>query len=124
MKGIVGASTPRRFDIALVAGILLLASSTAYAANSDNVAKNPYLGNAKAEMKGRNLYARHCIVCHGQAGGRGPDLFQNTLTDREFLTTVLGGKSGARGQMPSWGGRLTIKDIWYVEAFVKSADHF
>lgn len=122
----------RLFDVGIVAIPLMVvtmvsamgAADAAGAQNGKAEVRNPYMGKQHAITIGRQLYARHCMVCHGTAGGRGPDLFENKLTDREFLQTVLGGKSGSRGQMPSWGGRLAVKQIWYIEAFVKSASHF
>lgn len=87
-------------------------------------AKNPLLGNKAAIEAGQAIYARRCMICHGQQGGRGPDIFQNTLSDSEFLDIVMNGKSGSRGQMPAWSGTLTTQDVWQVEAFVKSRPHF
>lgn len=86
--------------------------------------KNPLLGNKSAIDAGQAIYARRCMICHGQQGGRGPDIFDNTLTDSEFLDIVMNGKSGSLGQMPAWSGFLTKHDIWQVEAFVKSRSHF
>ena len=87
-------------------------------------AKNPLLGNEAAIEAGQAIYARRCMICHGQQGGRGPDIFRNTLSDSEFLDIVMNGKSGSRGQMPAWSGTLTTQDVWQVEAFVKSRPHF
>ncbi|MCU4162272.1 cytochrome c [Acidiphilium sp. AL] len=86
--------------------------------------KNPIIRKPEAIKAGRALYAEHCMICHGQKGGRGPDLFENALTDQEFLTTAMEGKSGNRGQMPSWAGVLSVKQIWEIEAFVKSRPRF
>lgn len=91
---------------------------------ADYILKNPMIRKPEAIEAGQTIYAQHCIVCHGQQGARGPDLFENTLTDQEFLATVMEGRWGARGQMPSWAGVLTVKQVWQVEAFVKSRPHF
>lgn len=100
----------------------LVAATTASAASVPT--KDPLLGNKAAINAGEAIYARRCMVCHGQRGGRGPDIFGTTLSNSKFLATVMNGKSGSRGQMPAWSGTLTKKQVWEVEAFVKSRPHF
>lgn len=103
---------------------LLLSVGSAHAADPDASVINPLLKNPQAIEAGREIYARRCILCHGNQGGRGPDLFQNKLSDADFLATVLGGRTGSRGQMPAWAGTLTETEVWQVEAFVKSTASF
>lgn len=105
-------------------GAVAAATSIFVAAAFGAPLKNPVLGQPQAIAAGRALYAQHCFVCHLNAGGRGPDLFENTLTDEEFFITVASGRSGSRGQMPSWAGILSPQEIWQIEAFVKSRPHF
>ena len=87
-------------------------------------AKNPLIGNAAAIDKGQAIYAQRCMICHGHRGGRGPDIFQNDLSDDDFLDTVMNGKDGSRGQMPAWSGTLTEKNVWQVGAFLKSRSQY
>jgi mono/diheme cytochrome c family protein len=105
----------------LVAGVacLLLARNTASRADSGDLT-DPLIGNQQAIDEGKDLYRRHCFVCHLHAGGRGPNLFVSTLTDEQFATTVVQG----RGMMPGWGLRLSLDEIWRIRAFVRSTDKY
>jgi len=85
---------------------------------ADEALTNPVLGQPQAIEQGEALYRSHCVVCHGRAGGRGPNLFETTLSDRQFMETVINGRKGT--QMPAWGLRLSPDDVWAVEAYVKS----
>jgi mono/diheme cytochrome c family protein len=105
----------------LVAGVvcLLLAWNTNGWADSGDLT-DPLIGNQQAIAEGKDLYRRHCFVCHLHAGGRGPNLFASTLTDEQFATTVVQG----RGMMPGWGLRLSLDEIWRIRAFVRSTDKY
>jgi len=85
---------------------------------ADDTVTDPYLGQPAAIDAGEQIYREHCIICHGRAGGRGPDLFAVTLTDEEFLDTVLHGRPGT--VMPAFSTTLSRDDIWKVRAFVKA----
>lgn len=115
--------TIRRSIAAAATGLLLAAPCSAFAAAGGGALSNPVAGNKAAIAAGRTLYQQHCVLCHGKSGGRGPDLFENTLTDQEFYTTVVSGRSGARGEMPAWAGILSGNQVWEIEAFVKSRPH-
>lgn len=104
-------------------GLLSAAPCSAFAAAGGGALTNPVAGNQAAIAAGRTLYEQHCVICHGKSGGRGPDLFENTLTDQEFYITVVSGRSGARGEMPAWAGILSGNQVWQIEAFVKSRPH-
>jgi mono/diheme cytochrome c family protein len=95
-----------------VAALAVVASSLVLAVpgRADEAITNPVLGQPRAIEQGEGLYRSHCIVCHGRAGGRGPDLFETTLSDRQFMETVINGRKGT--QMPAWGLRLTPDDVW------------
>ena len=84
--------------------------------------RNPLLGDPQAITQGRDLYRRRCVICHGHRGGRGPNLFATTLSDEQFLETVINGRKGA--QMPAFGLRMSPDEVWQVHAFVKSTDHY
>ncbi len=88
------------------------------AGRADETLKDPYLGQQTAIDDGEQIYREHCIICHGKAGGRGPDLFAVTLTDEDFLETVLNGRPGT--VMPSFASMLSRDEIWKVRAFVKA----
>lgn len=83
---------------------------------------NPFLGSAEAIKDGRVIYRSRCVICHGRAGGRGPNLFASTLTDERFMETVINGRKGAT--MPAFGLKLTPDQVWAVHAYVKSTDHY
>jgi mono/diheme cytochrome c family protein len=83
---------------------------------------NPFLGDADAIADGRRIYRSRCVICHAQAGARGPDLFNRRLTDGQFLEIVINGRKGT--QMPAFGLRLSPDDVWHVHAYVKSTDHY
>jgi mono/diheme cytochrome c family protein len=106
--------TVRVVALAVVASPLVLALP----GRADEALTNPVLGQPQAIEQGEGLYRSHCIGCHGRAGGRGPNLFETTLSDRQFMETVINGRKGT--QMPAWGLRLSPDEVWALEAYVKS----
>ncbi len=118
----------RRSLIGLVAaGLVAAASSSALSQAGDTAEdelKNPYLGQKEAIAEGRRTYRGKCIICHRHAGGWGPNLFATKLTDQRFLEVVINGRLGMRGQMPVFGRRMSLDDVWKVHAFIKSRDRF
>ena len=113
-----GRLVPARFI--LIAGALLFALPPLGAAQEGIT--NPFLGKLEAISAGRDIYQRKCLVCHQSAGARGPNLFATKLSDQRFLETVIKGRRGT--QMPAFGARLSIDEVWQVHAFVKSTDHY
>lgn len=83
---------------------------------------NSVLGDPVAIAEGRRLYGTRCVLCHGSAGGRGPNLFASSLSDEQFLETVISGRKGT--QMPAFGFRMSSDEAWQIYAFVKSTDHY
>jgi hypothetical protein len=53
---------------------------------------------------------------------RGPNLFATKLSDQRFLETVIQGRKGT--QMPAFGLRLSLDEVWQIHAFVTSTDHY
>ncbi len=102
---------------ALAAALLPLAPTIAPRAQA---LRDPLIGNAQAIAAGKHLYRVHCFICHLHAGGRGPNLFASTSSDRDFAETVING----RGLMPAWGERLSLDEIWKIRAYLKSADRY
>ena len=100
-----------------------LAASLAIAATAEaQPLLNPVLGKPDAIEAGRDIYRAKCLVCHQSAGARGPNLFATKLSDKQFLETVINGRKGT--QMPAFGERLSLDDVWQVHAFIKSTDHY
>lgn len=91
-------------------------------ANAEEGLTNPLLGQPEAIWAGRDVYQRKCLVCHQSAGARGPNIFATKLSDQRFAETVIKGRKGT--QMPAFGVRLTLDEVWQVHAFVKSTDHY
>ncbi len=109
----------------LVAGIMatvLCLAAAAIAAVAEEALTNPYLGDQEAVIEGRRFYRTRCIICHRNAGGRGPNLFASELSDEQFLETVINGRAGT--QMPAFGLRMSPDDVWMVHAFIKSTDRY
>jgi mono/diheme cytochrome c family protein len=86
--------------------------------HADETLTDPYLGQPDAIAEGEMIYKAKCIICHGKAGGRGPNLFATRLTDEQFLDTVINGRKGTL--MPVFGFRLSPDDIWKIRAFLKA----
>jgi mono/diheme cytochrome c family protein len=85
---------------------------------ADDATTDPYLGKPDAIDEGDSIYHSKCIICHGLKGGRGPNLFQSTLTDEQFMHVVINGRKGT--VMPAWGLRLSPDDVWKVHSFIKA----
>jgi mono/diheme cytochrome c family protein len=110
----------RRFGRAALrvgASLLLLALVSMRVWAQDRLV-DPFLGQPAAIEQGEQQYRAKCIICHGKAGGRGPNLFATRLRDDQFLTTVLNGRPGTL--MPVFGLRLSPDDVWKILAFVRA----
>jgi mono/diheme cytochrome c family protein len=103
-----------------LAGLALVATFVAAAAEEPLL--NPRLGDPAAIEEGRRFYRTRCVICHGQQGGRGPNLFAAALDDEQFLEVVINGRAGT--QMPAFGARMSPDDVWAVHAYVKSTDRY
>lgn len=91
-------------------------------AGAEEALVNPFLGDATAIAEGRRLYRARCIICHRNAGGRGPNLFGAEISAERFLETVINGRKGT--QMPAFGLRMSPDAVWHVHAFVKSTPRY
>jgi mono/diheme cytochrome c family protein len=111
----------RRLILAL-ATLATVAPAAAPAARADEGDKNPRLGDPQAIDEGRRFYRTRCVICHGSQGGRGPNLFATGISDWKFLETVINGRKGTL--MPAFGDRMSPDDVWAVNAYVKSTDHY
>lgn len=80
---------------------------------------NPFAGDEKTIHEGLNLYRRRCKICHGNRGGRGPNLFATQLAGHEFLRAVMEGRDGT--QMPAWEDKLSEEQVWKIMAYIIAA---
>lgn len=87
-------------------------------------------------VAGINLYAQHCVFCHGTAAGessvtavakglypRPPQLATDGVEDDAEGISFWKIKHGIRWTaMPSWGASLTDQQIWTLALFLKHMD--
>ncbi|MFZ5791338.1 MAG: c-type cytochrome [Pseudomonadota bacterium] len=104
--------------LAIALGFASVMVFVASARGADAPLTDPYLGQPDAIAAGEQIYRSKCYICHGNAGGRGPNLFQTKLSDERFLETVINGRKDTL--MPAFGLRLTPDDVWKVHAFLKA----
>jgi mono/diheme cytochrome c family protein len=96
-------------------------------------ARNPIPRSVESIAKGKMLFDRHCIACHG-SGGRGDGMAVATLPTRPddlstlppapiFPDGVIAYRiaNGAEG-MPAWKNVLAENDIWDLLNFIRSLD--
>ncbi|HTL57319.1 MAG TPA: cytochrome c [Candidatus Limnocylindrales bacterium] len=72
-----------------------------------------------AENRGYTLFMLNCAHCHGNdaRGDEGPDLHGLTKSDGRIASLI---KNGIKGEMPSFGRKLTDADVQALIAFVRS----
>lgn len=109
--------------LGVAAAVWWSSAAVSQVADTDEL-KNPYLGQKEAIDEGQRIYRSKCVICHREAGGRGPNLFKTRLTDEQFLEVVINGRFGMKGQMPAFGFRMSPDDVRKVHAFVKSRDRY
>jgi mono/diheme cytochrome c family protein len=105
--------------LSLAAAMALLTMSRGLA---EDELTDPFLGQPDAIAAGGVTYAGKCYDCHHSSGARGPNLFATKLSDQRILKTVIQGRKGT--QMPAFGLRLSLDEVWQIHAFVKSTDHY
>lgn len=118
-------SKSRQIGILAACGVLSQVSILALRFHSglaDEALTDPSIRQPDAIAAGKDTYRSKCLVCHGSAGARGPNLFATKLSDEGFLEVVINGRKGT--QMPAFGLRLSPDEVWQVHAFVKSTDHY
>jgi mono/diheme cytochrome c family protein len=99
-------------------------------------------GNPEHVRRGRSLFVKHCVTCHGEQGrGDGPsarlharrsgyaprDLsrpeVQAGLTDGEMFWKIgAGWRPGGRIVMPGVGSELSEEDRWRLVVYVRSLE--
>jgi len=96
------------------------------------VATNPYKKDKLSPDRGRKVYQKNCLSCHGEnADGKGdvaktlkvhPAHLVNDAkehSDSVFAAHVAYGKSGS-DEMPSFAEILSEKEIWDVTNYIYS----
>jgi len=85
--------------------------------------RSAYEENAYAVSEGKRLYGQfNCSGCHFHGGGGiGPPLMDDewiygSQPENIFETIVEGRPNG----MPSFGGRLSVQQVWQLVAYVRS----
>lgn len=117
----MAASSP----VLTAAAVLIAAASSSFmhgGARADDALTNPLAGDKQAIEDGRTLYRTICYICHLSHGGRGPNLFASTISDEQFLEVAINGRKGTT--MPAFGLRLSPDEVWAIQAYVKSTDHY
>ena len=104
---------------ALLVALLTGAPAGAEEPAANAAGENPYLGQKEALDEGEKLYRGRCFGCHFRAGGRGPNVFQTKLSERQFIDIVT---NDGRTGMPAWGTALSPEEIRKLYAFVMSRD--
>jgi mono/diheme cytochrome c family protein len=90
---------------------------------------NPVPADEASVARGRALYDKNCVVCHG-SGGRGNGPAAAGLNPRPADLVALAGSrpdgylagqiSGGRGAMPSFQAVLSESGIWDITNYLKS----
>ncbi|MDR3456665.1 MAG: cytochrome c [Verrucomicrobiae bacterium] len=102
---------------------LLLTALAAFALVScaeDSAPENhSMLPPAKGTPDGRQLFLKNCAHCHGANahGDDGPDLHNLDWTDEQIAKRI---RTGKKGQMTSFEGKLTTGEITALVAYVQS----
>jgi mono/diheme cytochrome c family protein len=86
--------------------------------------KNPIPTNEQSIIKGKEIYGKHCLRCHGEAGkgGTGPSLTGKILmhgdTDGEIFHSVTDGMKGTA--MKGFKKELTKDMRWHLVNYIRS----
>ena len=74
------------------------------------------------EHQGYTLFMMNCAHCHGNdaRGDEGPDLHGVTKSDARITSLI---KNGIKGEMPTFGTKLTDADVRALIAFVRSLEN-
>lgn len=94
--------------------------------------ENPMPGDEASIVRGQELFAVHCQMCHGQTGeGTGPiaaflikfkpanlttDIVQSKSDGSIFMTIT----NGLEGRMPPLNENLTVSERWDVVNYVRT----
>ncbi len=107
----------------LVAAALTLLIVAAGCGGGDDGAGAPRPTGEQANdqelVDGHMIFTRDCATCHGSAGGGGvgPQLSEGTVAERLTLEEQIAVITDGRGQMPSWEGELSEREIRAVARY-------
>jgi cytochrome c oxidase cbb3-type subunit 2 len=85
--------------------------------------KNPFANDRHAALTGKEIFLKHCAVCHGSdaKGAIGPDLTDKEWkygnSDGDLFTTISKGRPGG---MPNWGTQLGSDNVWKVISYIRT----
>jgi mono/diheme cytochrome c family protein len=133
---ITGMKTFYKITIPIILMVVLfLSSGAAYIsgweapAAADNLS-NPYKGNDIAIGKGKTIYAKYCVICHG-AKGKGDGMGGMSINPRpaNFTTSNIQTQTdGAiywklttgRAPMPGYSSVLSAEERWQVVNYIRT----
>ena len=99
--------------------------------------KNPVPTDAESVSAGQKIYAKACMMCHGQTGkGDGPivktlkpeatkpsslvdDQWEHGSTDGEMFVMIRDG-IGPKFEMKGQKGKVSDQEIWHLVNYVRS----
>lgn len=97
--------------------------------SADNY-KNPYSGNEKATLAGKNLYAQLCAICHGNKGrGDGiagmalkprPADFRKANIQSQTDGAIYWKMTEGKAPMAAYKETLTEQQRWELVNFIRS----
>lgn len=84
--------------------------------------------NEDRALRGKEVFAANCAVCHGEDGGGKQNMAPNLTDDvwlwggseKAIIETITGGR---HNQMPAWGGFLSKEKIHMLTAYVWGKSH-
>ena len=90
---------------------------------------NPIKRDAASIAKGKEIFTKNCILCHGEKGdGKGPSSATGSIkpanfTDKDRMKQSDGAMAykilSGRGFMPPWDGKLSEDDVWNVINYIR-----
>ncbi len=88
--------------------------------------KNPLAGDKEAIKRGKELYEKNCLLCHGDdgKGGIGPSLQDNVWLGKEGdisdgrLFAII--SDGTQGGMPPFGTQIDKNGIWSIVSYIRT----
>lgn len=126
-----------KLGFAILSSVFCLVSTTAFAQEGEHLhephphrhmqyakEKNPFPMNEQSIMKGKEVYKKHCLRCHGEGGKAGGnlDLTKTVLihggSDGEIFHVITDGVKGT--SMKSFKKELTKNIRWHLVNYIKS----
>ncbi len=91
--------------------------------------RNPVPSTPESVRQGKDLFQKHCVLCHGQSGhGDGPAAAGLKTKPPNLVEAGAHDPEGelawkietGRAPMPGWKGTLTQNQIWDVVSYIQS----